>query len=466
MSKFTCALANKILLQGRLYITTKRLCFHSYFNKYTLFGRETKVIVPLNEIKKIEKRYNAVIFDNSIAVLTKETELFFTSFVFRDQAYALMQKLLNQDDSPHLSGDIFKQKSMGPGKLMGVSNDKTAEVPISMMLEDGFSKKSADYMFGEIDRLDRERQKAIDDKIFAKSDFKNDLLNFKFPYPIQVVYNALFSETRDNNFYLSLLGVKSEFNIVLEKHDKVQPAQYYTNEERTLDRILTAENEESQENFLQDIKNWPLQSQKVYTFTHPIVGIPFAPKTCECREEIDLCWISPKRVTLQIRTINKGFPFADCFHVIIRWDLVQNLKFSPDGQSFEYETTVECKYYIHFIKSTMFGSKINSNTGAGLVKVYQEVVKGEITQAVEKAYKKFVLKKNMKKDAFVNYSYNEKIPPNMLKGCISEEIKKSSLQIEHLSQIRQNQMKIFSGILLIIMLNLAMFILIIKLSIF
>ena len=37
----SCALSDKILLQGRVYITTKRICFYSSFNKKTLFGKPT-----------------------------------------------------------------------------------------------------------------------------------------------------------------------------------------------------------------------------------------------------------------------------------------------------------------------------------------------------------------------------------------------------------------------------------------
>lgn len=84
---FSCALMDKMLIQGKLFITNKKLGFHSYFNKSTFIG-ETKMIIPKEDIKRIEKRYNALIFDNSIAVITKTGELFFTSFVFRDKAYA------------------------------------------------------------------------------------------------------------------------------------------------------------------------------------------------------------------------------------------------------------------------------------------------------------------------------------------------------------------------------------------
>ena len=40
-----------------------------------------------------------MVFDNSIAVITKEEkEMFFTSFVFRDNAYELLTKMFNEEN--------------------------------------------------------------------------------------------------------------------------------------------------------------------------------------------------------------------------------------------------------------------------------------------------------------------------------------------------------------------------------
>jgi GRAM domain len=36
IASYSCAFENKILLQGRLYIFTARICFHSYFNAKVL----------------------------------------------------------------------------------------------------------------------------------------------------------------------------------------------------------------------------------------------------------------------------------------------------------------------------------------------------------------------------------------------------------------------------------------------
>lgn len=67
IDSFACAVSRKILLQGRLYITNKRLCFHSFFNnKLIFFGKDTKLTIPYDDIMSIEKRINAFVFDNSI----------------------------------------------------------------------------------------------------------------------------------------------------------------------------------------------------------------------------------------------------------------------------------------------------------------------------------------------------------------------------------------------------------------
>lgn len=84
LQTYSCAVSLKILIQGRLYVTNKRLCFHSYFNDKTIFGKETKIMIPFTNMARVEKKSNLV-FPNSISIFTKEDkEIFITSFVYRD----------------------------------------------------------------------------------------------------------------------------------------------------------------------------------------------------------------------------------------------------------------------------------------------------------------------------------------------------------------------------------------------
>jgi len=94
---FSCALSDKILLQGKLFITNKKLVFYSWFNNASLFGT-TLIEIPKSDIVEVTKQYN-MIFDNSIEVQTKNVKFFFTSFVYRDKCYTLIREnMLDETD--------------------------------------------------------------------------------------------------------------------------------------------------------------------------------------------------------------------------------------------------------------------------------------------------------------------------------------------------------------------------------
>ena len=102
-SNFSCALSDKILLQGKLYVTNKKLVFYSWFNNLTLFGT-TLLEIPKCEILDISKQYN-MIFDNSLEIYTKNKSFFVTSLIFRDKCYSVIKELIfgeieEKDNSP------------------------------------------------------------------------------------------------------------------------------------------------------------------------------------------------------------------------------------------------------------------------------------------------------------------------------------------------------------------------------
>lgn len=94
MKSFTCGMSDNIILQGRLFITNYRLCFYSKFNTSNIFFGETFIQIPKKDIKKIEKRTNAIVFDNSISITTVNGEVFLTSFFSRNEAFDLICRSL------------------------------------------------------------------------------------------------------------------------------------------------------------------------------------------------------------------------------------------------------------------------------------------------------------------------------------------------------------------------------------
>lgn len=51
--------------------------------------------IPKKDIRKVEKRFNAIVFDNSISITTINGEVFLTSFFSRNEAYDLICSALD-----------------------------------------------------------------------------------------------------------------------------------------------------------------------------------------------------------------------------------------------------------------------------------------------------------------------------------------------------------------------------------
>lgn len=95
MDSYACGLAYNIILAGRLHITNEKLYFYSKFNPNNIFFGETFIQIPKKDIIKVEKRQNAVVFDNSISITTVNGEMFFTSFILRNEAYKMILSSLD-----------------------------------------------------------------------------------------------------------------------------------------------------------------------------------------------------------------------------------------------------------------------------------------------------------------------------------------------------------------------------------
>lgn len=137
INDYMCALKKKILLQGRLFVFEKHLCFHS-----ALFGYHKTKVIPFERIEIVQKRKN-VGFPNSIEVTWKpcppqspasvieaesamqnrnetasehlgsEVDLkkeFFTSFVSREDAYRLILGLWTSQNG--LEHEQFENESL------------------------------------------------------------------------------------------------------------------------------------------------------------------------------------------------------------------------------------------------------------------------------------------------------------------------------------------------------------------
>uniref|UniRef100_A0A3B3I1T8 GRAM domain containing 2B n=1 Tax=Oryzias latipes TaxID=8090 RepID=A0A3B3I1T8_ORYLA len=78
---YTCALQKDILYQGRMFVSDNWICFHS-----KVFGRDTKIAIPVTSITNIKKTKTAILLPNALVVAT----YVFVSFLSRDNTYKFL----------------------------------------------------------------------------------------------------------------------------------------------------------------------------------------------------------------------------------------------------------------------------------------------------------------------------------------------------------------------------------------
>lgn len=66
---YNCAFSHKILLQGKLYIFPKKICFFSYFNNKNLLVGETVLDIPAKDVLDVKKINIAKFFDTGVELV-------------------------------------------------------------------------------------------------------------------------------------------------------------------------------------------------------------------------------------------------------------------------------------------------------------------------------------------------------------------------------------------------------------
>ncbi|KAL0893723.1 hypothetical protein ABMA27_013870 [Loxostege sticticalis] len=79
----------KIPRQGWMYLSVHYMCFYSY-----IFGRKTTIKIRWADVTELAKT-NSILFPDSIKIVTRDGEHYFTLFLRKNETFALMQQLAN-----------------------------------------------------------------------------------------------------------------------------------------------------------------------------------------------------------------------------------------------------------------------------------------------------------------------------------------------------------------------------------
>ncbi|KAJ0019092.1 hypothetical protein NQD34_006661 [Periophthalmus magnuspinnatus] len=101
-SGYTCALQKDILYQGRMFVSEHWICFHS-----KVFGKDTKIVIPVVSITNIKKTKTALLLPNALVIATANDRYVFVSFLSRDNTYKyLMSVCLHLEEKSPCSSPI------------------------------------------------------------------------------------------------------------------------------------------------------------------------------------------------------------------------------------------------------------------------------------------------------------------------------------------------------------------------
>lgn len=250
ISKHSWAMFDKILLQGKIYITNQRLCFFSIFNNTSLvFGSATKWIVPLHDIKKVETSTTALLYDNAIVVHKKNREqMKFVSIKNRDDVYEVLRDLVKHADDNRVLKEwlalIKKSNSEGEKKVkkepkeevktyssdeevkeqIDKENEAEAEREHSQIEEEKFEVYSSEpdeslldivHSLNSVNIVDIADFNEFDSKSkhIASKTFKN--------YSLKTVYHKLYGSglVGDQSFKHLFVEKGENYDIIEEKHN-------------------------------------------------------------------------------------------------------------------------------------------------------------------------------------------------------------------------------------------------------
>ncbi|XP_053500767.1 GRAM domain-containing protein 2B isoform X3 [Ictalurus furcatus] len=153
---YTCALQKDILYQGRLFVSDNWICFHS-----KVFGRDTKIAIPVLSITLIKKTKTALLVPNALVITTTTERHLFVSFLSRDTTYKFLLSVCihlrveNAGSTPVTSSAENSFRADCPSSLPLVSVD----LPVVSSFPSHKKDFSAD--FSDLDGVVRQRRQEM-----------------------------------------------------------------------------------------------------------------------------------------------------------------------------------------------------------------------------------------------------------------------------------------------------------------
>ncbi|GMT27568.1 hypothetical protein PFISCL1PPCAC_18865, partial [Pristionchus fissidentatus] len=127
LASFSCAYQREILVQGRIFISSRHFCFYANIFGWGKRGawKGTLFAIPMTDVKEITKEKAVLIFPNSVQLNCENgSHFFFASFANRDKSLKVMQLAWKQLKA---TGEAMAPEELWD--LMNPANETNEEKP-------------------------------------------------------------------------------------------------------------------------------------------------------------------------------------------------------------------------------------------------------------------------------------------------------------------------------------------------
>ena len=369
LDSFNCALKDKILLQGKLYITNKKIEFSSLFNPVTFLGK-TNIQIPLKDIIEIQKKYYLAL-DNSIQIKTEKVSYLFINFLSRDKCYALLETQINEikekaKEQQQNNLDIFENKNIKekytsqkfkPKEIINMLEDINFNIRLNQLTKERLSLFSKKY------KNEKEFIFLSDDKYskkFVSHIFKSCPLYICFKY-ICNASTQLDELGYSKGFFENILlkNISKEI-IMIEKDDfndndienKHIIPDYFNNEDYVMDLFCSYDQNEL-DNFLNEAQNW------IHKYEYSCYGLN-KKKRNEKSATLIAYFVSPLLLIFDIIDYYSGLKYGNNYVLLYRYRFDSYIKFNKKRGKFDFMTKLTVLFKVQFLSKPIINDNGNN----------------------------------------------------------------------------------------------------------
>lgn len=358
---YTAALREKIILQGKLFLTNKKLVFFSWFNPSTLFGR-TLIELPKEDITSIERKDN-ILFSNNLEVTTKGVIYMFYNIKHQSELYRRLRELCFNEVIETQSED---------GRLSAYSQSPIRKDIDLLEDSDTNSKKNDEENVSEKqnNKLKKNyieqiitygtKQKKLFDQLYSREINSEYITNHPIgDVSLSEVFNTIYNPNaslsifNNKSFMMAYNEKRQDYDIEITKKDTYEnvPQYFYSNLEKDLIEMIKPNAKEEP----------PIEVIEYSSkCTHPILNKRLGgPSKLNVNEITNVYFVSPICLIAEVKSYMSGFMLMDCFVAILRYNYNSDI-FYDQNHEMHFDTKLTITFSIEFLKETWFKSRITS----------------------------------------------------------------------------------------------------------